>query len=95
MSDSNAVALLLPALLSMDVYHRDVDGGLHSIVDNLGTSLDDVTPTTISAPSTIGFFAKAYQQGGTTYIVYRGTDDRVIQRIPPVTAPRAADQSAA
>ncbi len=63
MTDANE--FLIPALLSMDVYHRDLEGGLFSIVNDLPTSIDDVTPIggddgkRVNAG--IGFFAKAYQ----------------------------------
>jgi fermentation-respiration switch protein FrsA (DUF1100 family) len=81
--------LLLPALLAMDVYHRDEIGGLlnakpnasNTTVNNLERSIDTASPMTglygnsgvDSSP--IGFFAKSYTVGDKIYIVYRGTDD--------------------
>jgi fermentation-respiration switch protein FrsA (DUF1100 family) len=83
-----ARALLLPALLAMDVYHRDEIGGLNkatpnasgTTVDNLERSIDTAAPLTgplanKGVGSTIGFFAKSYTVGDKIYIVYRGTDD--------------------
>jgi hypothetical protein len=81
--------LLLPALLAMDVYHRDEIGGLRfatpnasgTTVDNLEGSIDTATPITGDLgnsgvdKSTIGFFAKTYTVGDKIYLVYRGTDD--------------------
>jgi fermentation-respiration switch protein FrsA (DUF1100 family) len=80
--------LLLPALLAMDVYHRDAIGGLLNAtpnasgtkVDDLGKSIDTATPMSGELGnsgefSTIGFFAKSYTVGDKIYIVYRGTDD--------------------
>ncbi len=69
--------LLLTELLAMDVYHRDVEGGLVSLVGGL-PQIDGVVPIAVRKDNPlnpIGFFAKAYQKDGTTYIVYRGTDD--------------------
>jgi hypothetical protein len=66
---------LLPALLAMDVYHRDVKGGLSSQVDLLTTSIDSAQPFDQAVNRDTGFFAKAYTDGNTIYISYRGTDD--------------------
>jgi hypothetical protein len=66
--------LLLPSLLGMDVYHRDVIGGLVSQVGGL-PFIDGATTVDVDYKSDIGFFAKAYVKDGKTYIVYRGTDD--------------------
>jgi hypothetical protein len=83
-----ARALLLPALLAMDVYHRDEIGGLlnatpnasDTIVNDLERSIDTATPLGNSNPTFgktghIGFFAKTYTVGDKIYLVYRGTDD--------------------
>jgi pimeloyl-ACP methyl ester carboxylesterase len=81
--------LLLPALLAMDVYHRNEAGGLRKATPNAsGTTIDQLersidTATPLAGPlgnsgveeSTIGFFAKSYTVGDKIYIVYRGTDD--------------------
>ncbi len=40
---TEAIELLIPALLSMHVYHRDELGGLKVLLDGETTSLDDVT----------------------------------------------------
>lgn len=68
--------LLLTELLAMDVYHRDVEGGLVSLVGGL-PQIDGAVPVAVREDNPlkpIGFYAKAYQKDGTTYIVYRGTD---------------------
>jgi hypothetical protein len=83
-----ARALLLPALLAMDVYHRDEKGGLRIATPNAGnievrnleSSLDTATPLGASPLTSgftgdIGFFAKTYTVDGKIYLVYRGTDD--------------------
>jgi hypothetical protein len=76
--------LLLPALLAMDVYHRNERGGLRlatpnasgTTIDNLERSIDTATPLGFEGVgSTIGFFAKTYTVGNQIYLVYRGTDD--------------------
>ena len=76
---SVAGKLLLPVLLAMDVYHRDLKGGILPVMDGKETSIDQVAPLTGSLAKReiprIGFFAKTYSQGNTIYIVYRGTDD--------------------
>jgi hypothetical protein len=66
--------LLLPSLLGMDVYHRDQKGGLFTQVGGL-PSIDGASYVDIDVKPKIGFFAKAYEKDGKTYIVYRGTDD--------------------
>jgi hypothetical protein len=73
MTDANE--LLLPALLAMDVYHRDVEGGLYEQVKPLEPSIDGANPFDFKYVEAIGFFAKAYEKDGTIYIAYRGTDD--------------------
>lgn len=72
---ATATELLLPALLAMDVYHRDVEGALFPLVN--GTPLPDgVTPFGETANKTeVGFVAKAYEYKNTIYIAYRGADD--------------------
>lgn len=81
MTNATPQELLLSALLSMDVYHRDVVGGLIDLVksvDNANGALDDVTPletSRLQLSESIGFFAKAYEANGKIYIAYRGTDD--------------------
>ena len=76
MADATPQELLLPVLLAMDVYHRNVEGGLFELVDSKTTSIDGVTPFgDPSSDTTTGFFAKAYTDGSTIYISYRGTDD--------------------
>jgi hypothetical protein len=71
----DASELLLPSLLGMDVYHRDQPGGLFSLVDSL-PQIDGANPFANDVDKLkIGFFAKAYEKDGKTYIVYRGTDD--------------------
>jgi hypothetical protein len=67
--------LLLPALLAMDVYHRDKPGGLYEQVKPLEPSIDGANPFDFKFVEAIGFFAKAYEKDGTIYIAYRGTDD--------------------
>jgi hypothetical protein len=87
-SADQAKSLLLPALLAMDVYHRDEKGGLRFAtpnagniqVNNLERSLDTATPLgksdlTSGEPGDIGFFAKTYTVGDKIYLVYCGTDD--------------------
>jgi hypothetical protein len=75
MAEYDPNELLLPSLLAMDVYHRDVRGGLSSKVDNL-PYIDGAQPfSDFDEKKDIGFFAKAYVKDGTTYIAYRGTDD--------------------
>jgi hypothetical protein len=49
---------LLPALLAMDVYHRDVIGGLSSQLTDLTTSIDTTQPLDQDQNEAIGFFAK-------------------------------------
>jgi RTX toxin acyltransferase family len=49
---------LLPALLAMDVYHRDVIGGLSSQLTDLTTSIDTTHPLDKDKNEAIGFFAK-------------------------------------
>jgi hypothetical protein len=49
---------LLPALLAMDVYHRDVIGGLSSQLTDLTTSIDTTQPLDKDKNEAIGFFAK-------------------------------------
>jgi hypothetical protein len=73
-AEYSATELLLPSLLGMDVYHRNVMGGLVSQVGSL-PQIDGATSTRTDFQPNIGFFAKAYEKDGTTYIVYRGTDD--------------------
>lgn len=64
---------LLYALLSMDVYHRGVAGGLLGVVPD--TQIDSTTRSAPTSDKTIGFFAQSYTYNGATIIVYRGTDD--------------------
>jgi hypothetical protein len=71
----DATDLLLPSLLAMDVYHRDVAGGLYLEVDKRTTAIDTATPVDARANDVIGFYAKAYSVGDKIYISYRGTDD--------------------
>jgi hypothetical protein len=94
--------LLLPALLAMDVYHRDESGGLRAATPNASdTKINDLersidTATPLAGPlgnsglgSLIGFFAKTYTVGDKIYIVYRGTDDGsldVLNNLPQVTS---------
>jgi hypothetical protein len=73
-AEYSANELLLPELLAMDVYHRNEIGGLKKFVNGLPL-IDGATSTRTDYREDIGFFAKAYEKDGTTYIVYRGTDD--------------------
>ena len=41
---TDATELLLPSLLAMDVYHRDVAGGRFNEVDQNMTVIDTATP---------------------------------------------------
>ncbi|MCB1527139.1 MAG: hypothetical protein KDJ45_05470 [Hyphomicrobiaceae bacterium] len=83
--------LLLTELLAMDVYHRGRPGGLVELVGGL-PQLDGVVEVVggeSDPTNAIGFFAKAYQKDGMTYIVYRGTDDGsldVINNFGSITA---------
>ncbi len=72
---ATATQLLLPALLAMDVYHRDVEEVLFDLVNGLPLP-DGVKPFgDVRKDLDIGFVAKAYEYKGTIYIAYRGTDD--------------------
>src|SRR5262249_41378090 len=72
---TDATELLLPSLLAMDVYHRDIAGGLYQELAQKETAIDTVTPFAAGRDDAIGFYAKAYSDGAKIYIVYRGTDD--------------------
>jgi len=74
----DAKNMLITALLAMDVYHRDVAGGLWKDVANRGapTSIDDARYTGDDRQvDSIGFYARTYEMDGKLYVVYRGTDD--------------------
>src|ERR1700704_5029493 len=76
---TDATEFLLPSLLAMDVYHRDVAGGLFREVDQKTKLIDTATPFSQARDDAVGFFAKAYSDGNKIYIVYRGTDDGSLQ----------------
>jgi hypothetical protein len=66
---------LLYAILSMDSYHRGVEGGLLELVGPISTQIDDTLRETADSNASIGFSAQSYTRGAERIIVYRGTDD--------------------
>src|SRR5262245_4535556 len=74
--------LLLPALLAMDVYHRGPIGGMTNTLTDKETTIGNARPIDFDDRPDIGFYAKAYTDGSTIYISYRGTDDGSLVLLP-------------
>ena len=77
MNPSQKADLLL-AILAMDSYNQGYDAGLDHGAKQIGSARID-TDSSVKLGETetkaVGFYAAAYDVGGTTVISYRGTDD--------------------